>query len=129
MPLVRIDLVRGRSTEQVRHLTDVVQEVLEEVFAAPAHDRYQIVTEHDASNVIVEDSGLGIPRTAGVVVIEITYQGRNREQKQSLYRALAERLDAAALVAPADLIVSLVENTKEDWSFGHGRAQFLTGEL
>ncbi|MGT2427395.1 tautomerase family protein [Amnibacterium kyonggiense] len=129
MPLVRIDLVRGRSAEQVRRLADVVQEVLEEVFAAPAHDRYQIITEHDASNVIVEDSGLGIPRTSGVVVVEITYQGRDRAQKQSLYATLAERLGAADLVAPADLVVSLVENTKEDWSFGHGRAQFLTGEL
>jgi hypothetical protein len=26
-------------------------------------------------------------------------------------------------------MVSFVENTDEDWSFGHGRAQFLTGEL
>jgi hypothetical protein len=31
--------------------------------------------------------------------------------------------------APGDLIVSMVENEKEDWSFGAGRAQFLTGEL
>lgn len=30
---------------------------------------------------------------------------------------------------PADLIVSITENSDEDWSFGHGRAQFLTGEL
>jgi hypothetical protein len=30
---------------------------------------------------------------------------------------------------PADLIVSITENDDEDWSFGHGRAQFLTGEL
>lgn len=129
MPLVRIDLIRGRSAEQVRDLADTVQAVLEETFAAPEHDRYQVITEHDADHVIVEDSGLGIARSQGVVVIEITYQGRNREQKQLLYETLAERLATAALVAPADLIVSLVENTKEDWSFGHGRAQFLTGEL
>jgi hypothetical protein len=28
-----------------------------------------------------------------------------------------------------DLIVSMVENTKEDWSFAGGRAHFLTGEF
>jgi 4-oxalocrotonate tautomerase len=26
-------------------------------------------------------------------------------------------------------MVSVTENTDEDWSFGYGRAQFLTGEL
>ncbi|MBW4041343.1 MAG: tautomerase family protein [Acidobacteria bacterium] len=129
MPLVRIDLIRGRSAEEVRGLADTVQSVLEEVFAAPAHDRYQLITEHDAGQVIVEDSGLGIPRSDRVVVIEVTHQGRDRAQKQLLYETLAERLDASGFVAPTDLVVSLVENTKEDWSFGHGRAQFLTGEL
>ena len=129
MPLVRIDLVRGRSAEEIRRLADTVQAVLEEVFAAPAHDRYQLITEHDAEHVIVEDSGLGIPRSRGVVVIEITHQGRDRAQKQRLYETLAERLETSGLVASTDLVVSLVENTKEDWSFGHGRAQFLTGEL
>src|SRR5699024_6218703 len=42
---------------------------------------------------------------------------------------LAERLAAADLVRPEDLIVSVVHNDREDWSFGLGRAQFLTGEL
>lgn len=28
-----------------------------------------------------------------------------------------------------DLIVSVVANERQDWSFGGGRAQFLTGEL
>jgi hypothetical protein len=28
---------------------------------------------------------------------------------------------------PGNLVVSIVENEKEDWSFGAGRAQFLTG--
>jgi hypothetical protein len=28
-----------------------------------------------------------------------------------------------------DVVVSVVENTQADWSFGFGQAQFLTGEL
>ena len=31
--------------------------------------------------------------------------------------------------APGDLIASMVKKEKEDWSFGDGKAQFLTGEL
>lgn len=129
MPLVRIDIVRGRSRDQVRALADTVQEVMLDVFAAPPRDRYQVIHQHEPGEIIAEDTGLGLTRTDGVVVIQVTHQGRGREQKEALYAALAKRLDEEGLVAPSDLIVSLTENTREDWSFGMGRAQFLTGEL
>jgi hypothetical protein len=63
------------------------------------------------------------------VVIQVTQQGRSREQKEAMYAALAQRLGDAGLVEPDNLIVSVTENTRDDWSFGRGRAQFLTGEL
>ena len=129
MPLVRIDLVRGRTPAELRALADTVQEVVLDVFAAPERDRYQVIHQHEPDEIIAEDTGLDLDRSDGVVVIQVTHQGRGREQKEALYAALAERLSERGQVRPQDLIVSLVENTKEDWSFGLGRAQFLTGEL
>ena len=129
MPLVRIDLVRGRTPEQLRALADTVQEVMLDVFAAPPGDRYQVIHQHDPDEMIIEDTGLGIERSDGVAVVQVTQQGRDRAQKEALYAALAERLGDRGLVEPRDLVVSVVENTRDDWSFGHGRAQFLTGEL
>jgi phenylpyruvate tautomerase PptA (4-oxalocrotonate tautomerase family) len=130
MPLIRIDVVRGRSQNELRHLTDTVHEALVETFAAPPRDRYQVVSQHDQDEMILLDTGLGIERSAeGVVLIEITQQGRTKEQKAALYIRLAELLVERKLVNPADLIVSISENTPADWSFGSGRAQFLTGEL
>jgi phenylpyruvate tautomerase PptA (4-oxalocrotonate tautomerase family) len=129
MPLVRIDVQEGRTAEQLRRIADVVQEVMLDVFAAPARDRYQIITEHPVGQIIVQDTGLGIERSDGVVVLQIFEQGRDAEQKQAAYAALAERLEARCGVRPEDLIVSMTENTPADWSFGMGRAQFLTGEL
>ncbi|MXG88574.1 tautomerase family protein [Nocardioides flavescens] len=129
MPLVRIDLVAGRTDDEVRALADTVQECLLDVFAAPPGDRYQVVTEHPPGRLFIEDTGLGIERSDQVVVIQITQQGRDREQKQALYAALAERLHERVGLRPEDLVVSVVRNEPEDWSFGHGRAQFLTGEL
>jgi hypothetical protein len=29
----------------------------------------------------------------------------------------------------SDIVVSITSNSDADWSFGYGRAQFLTGEL
>jgi phenylpyruvate tautomerase PptA (4-oxalocrotonate tautomerase family) len=129
MPLVRIDVQQGRTAGDLRRLADVVQEVMLDVFAAPPRDRYQIITEHPAGQIIAEDTGLGFERTDGVVVIQIFQQGRTVEQKQAAYEQLAKRLDAECGVAPTDLIISVTANGREDWSFGLGRAQFLDGML
>ena len=54
---------------------------------------------------------------------------RPREFKERFYKLLAGNLAERCGLDPADLVVSITENDDEDWSFGHGRAQFLTGEL
>ncbi|MCX6406875.1 MAG: tautomerase family protein [Propionibacteriales bacterium] len=130
MPLVHLHLVEGRRTpDEVRRLADVVQQTLLDVFAAPERDRYQLISEHRPGHMIAEDTGLGIERTDDLVILQITQQGRDLDQKRALYATLAERLEAECRLAPSDLIVSLTENTTEDWSFGHGVAQFVEGLL
>ena len=129
MPLVRIDVQAGRTPAELRHLADVVQEVMLDVFAAPPRDRYQILTEHPVGHIIAEDTGLGYERTDGVTVVQIFQQGRTSDQKQAAYSQLARRLDAECGVRPQDLIVSVTANERADWSFGLGRAQFLEGDL
>jgi len=46
-----------------------------------------------------------------------------------LYELIAQRLHSRLGLNGEDIIVTIVENTGADWSFGQGRAQFLTGEL
>jgi phenylpyruvate tautomerase PptA (4-oxalocrotonate tautomerase family) len=129
MPLVRIDVHQGRTPEELRRIADTVQDVMLDVFAAPQGDRYQIITEHPVGQIIAEDTGLGFERTIGVTVIQIFQQGRSEAQKKAAYRELASRLHTRCQIAPTDLIVSIVTNSPEDWSFGLGRAQFLEGDL
>jgi len=129
MPLVRIDVQAGRTPAQLRHLADVVQEVMLDVFAAPPRDRYQIITEHPVGHIIAEDTGLGLERSDGVTVVQIVQQGRGVEQKRAAYAQLARRLEADCGVRPEDLVVSVTANERADWSFGLGRAQFLDGDL
>jgi phenylpyruvate tautomerase PptA (4-oxalocrotonate tautomerase family) len=129
MPLVRIDVLKGRTPEELRRLADTVQDVMLDVFAAPPGDRYQIITEHDEGQIIAEDTGLGFERTDGVVIIQIFQQGRSTEQKVAAYAELAKRLEAECGVRPEDLIISVMANRHVDWSFGLGQAQFLNGTL
>ncbi len=129
MPLVRIDVVEGRTEEGLRRLADAVQEVMVDVFAAPDRDRYQVIHEPKPGQIIAEDTGLGFESTDDVVIIQVTQQGRTEDQKRALYAELADRLRERTGLAASDLIVSVTENTKADWSFGMGRAQFLEGDL
>ncbi|KAK4954498.1 hypothetical protein LTR10_007929 [Elasticomyces elasticus] len=130
MPLVRIEVIKGRrSRDQLRKLADVVQEVMLQKFNAPARDRYQIITQHEPGDIICEDTNLGFERTNDIVFIQIFQQGRTADVKQTTYAALAERLGTECGVKGNDLIISCSENKREDWSFGRGEAQFLTGAL
>ena len=95
----------------------------------PLRDRYQVVNEHKPTHLIVEDTGLGIPRTKKVVVLQVTSRPREQAMKETFYRLLCEKLEARCGIAPSDVMVDIVVNADADWSFGQGRAQFLTGEL
>ena len=129
MPLVRIDVQEGRTPEELRKLADAVQDVMLDAFAAPPRDRYQIITEHPKGHIIAEDTGLGLERSNGIVIIQIFQQGRSNEQKVAMYPKLAKRLEVECGIRPEDLIISVMANRHADWSFGLGQAQFVDGTL
>ena len=129
MPLLRFDLIQGRSDEDLKALLDAAHRAMLAAFKVPPGDRYQIVNEHAASHMMIEDTGLGIRRTDKVVFLQVTTRPRPRAMKEEFYRLLVEELEKSCGIAPSDVVVSMISNTDEDWSFGHGRAQFLTGEL
>ena len=129
MPLLRFDLIEGRTDAEMKALLDAAHRAMLAAFEVPERDRYQIVHEHKPTRMIVEDTGLSIPRTDKVVFLQVTSRPRKRKQKEAFYRLLCEELEKACDIAPSDVVVSIVENSDEDWSFGLGRGQFLTGEL
>lgn len=129
MPLLRFDLFEGRTDSEIKTLLDAAHRAMLAAFEVPPGDRYQIVHEHRPATMIVEDTDLGIPRTEKVVFVQVTTRPRPREMKEKFYRLLCEELEKSCGIAPSDVVVSMVSNSDEDWSFGLGRAQFLTGEL
>jgi phenylpyruvate tautomerase PptA (4-oxalocrotonate tautomerase family) len=128
MPFLRVDAYEGRSNEQVKELLDAIHRAIVSAFGVPLRDRYQVYQEHSEPHLIVQDTGLGIDRTKNVVFIGITSRQRTEQQKTTLYTKLVEELKACG-IEQNDIVVSIVTNSDADWSFGKGRAQFLTGEL
>jgi len=129
MPLLKFDIIQGRTDEQLRTLLDGAHQAMVQAFDVPFSDRYQSVTQHRVGELILHDTGLGYSRSANVVLLTVISRPRSQAQKVEFYRLLAEQLQVDCDLSPDDLIVSLVENTDADWSFGRGRAQFLTAEL
>lgn len=128
MPLLRLDVYEGRSPDQLKALLNTTHSALVAAFQIPERDRYQIVHEHPTSHFVVEDTVLGIPRTKDCVLLQITTRPREQRAKEAFYHLLCESLKKECGIDLSDVVVSMVTNSDEDWSFGKGRAQFLTGE-
>ena len=126
MPLVRISLRRGKSPAYLAAIRDGIYAAMRETFDVPENDRFMLVTQHDAEEFDYSPRYLGIARSNDLVVIQITANNtRTVEQKQALYRRIAERLADNPGVRPEDVFISLVGVLPEDWSFGNGRAQYV----
>jgi phenylpyruvate tautomerase PptA (4-oxalocrotonate tautomerase family) len=124
MPLVRIDIRKGKDAAYRQEIGRVIYEAMVGV-GVPWNDRFQIIAEHDAGNFIFDATYLGIERTDDLVIIQITWnEGRTVEHKKALYKAIAEGLAKSLGICVEDVFINLVEVKKESWSFGNGIAQY-----
>jgi phenylpyruvate tautomerase PptA (4-oxalocrotonate tautomerase family) len=126
MPLVRIDLLKGKSAAYRRQLGNAVYEAMLGA-TVPLNDRFVIVSEHEADNFQFDETYLGVGRNDDLVMIQITWnEGRTIEQKKTLYQAIADGLAISPGVRPENVLINLVEVKKENWSYGHGIAQYVS---
>jgi phenylpyruvate tautomerase PptA (4-oxalocrotonate tautomerase family) len=125
MPLVRISLREGKSEQYRRALADGVHQAMVEAIDAPLQDRFQIITQHSANDLVYDPSYLGIDRGDHIVIVQITLSfGRKPPQKKKLFQRIVEILSQNPGVRPQDVMINLVETAWENWSFGNGEAQY-----
>ncbi|KAB0675512.1 tautomerase family protein [Aureimonas leprariae] len=129
MPLMKFHVLRGRSAAETDRLLDAAHDAMVESFRVPPRDRYQVLNEHEPSHLRALDTGLDIPRTERFVLVEVVSRPRSREAKLAFYDRLCSALRERCGIEPSDVKVSFTQNSDEDWSFGNGQAQFVTGEL
>ncbi len=68
---------------------------------------------------------LGVQYTPGIIFIHVTWvAGRATEVKKAFYRRISDDLHARAGVRKEDVFITLVDNAREDWSFGGGEMQY-----
>jgi phenylpyruvate tautomerase PptA (4-oxalocrotonate tautomerase family) len=124
MPLVKIYVRKNKTGAGLRAIGDAVHDALVAQANVPADDRFQILNQLDRDQIVAHPSYGSVTRSEDVVIVEITLNvGRTVEVKKALYADMALRLERVG-VKPDDLIVALIEVTKENWSFGGGRATY-----
>ncbi len=125
MPLVRIDIAKSHPAGFGRAVGEIVYRAMLSEINVPADDKFQIISRHEADEIIMPASYLGIEYSLGIVFIQITLnQGRTTELKQKFYKRIAEDLSAELGVRKQDVFISLTEVNKENWSFGNGEMQY-----
>jgi len=125
MPVVRIDLMKGKPEGFGKQVGAIVYRAMMETINVPPKDNFQVITEHDRNGLIYDPSYLDIPRTDGFIIIQVTLnEGRTLEVKKKFYQAVAEGLNKELGVRKEDVFIGLVEVKKENWSLGNGIAQY-----
>lgn len=127
MPLVRIDLRRGKSADYRKTLGEIIYRAMRETINVPEGDKFQVITEHAPEGINVSDGYLGQTYSADVILIQITLNaGRSVELKKAFYKRIVDDICAQLAARPDDVVINLVEVAKENWSFGGGIAQYAT---
>jgi phenylpyruvate tautomerase PptA (4-oxalocrotonate tautomerase family) len=127
MPIVRIDLLEGKTPEYRKQLGDIVYRAMIEALGVPKDDRFEIIAEHSKDDLQFDRDYLGIHRSDDCIFLQITLNaGRTLETKQRFYKAVADGLHEGLKLRREDVFISLVEVQKENWSFGNGEAQYAS---
>jgi 4-oxalocrotonate tautomerase len=124
MPLLQISLRTGKPEAYRQAIFNSLYCAMREALNVPEDDQFMTITEHDAANFRYGNA-YGVARSADVVYIQITvFNTRTMEQKKALFRRIAELLGESPGIRPEDVFVNIVDAAKENWSVGHGLAQF-----
>jgi 4-oxalocrotonate tautomerase len=126
MPLARIDVNKDASAELVKVIGDAVYDAMIGTANVPENDHFQVVTRHTSDELIYPTSGyLGIEYSRNIIFIQVTWvAGRSTEVKKRFFAQIANEIATKGKVRKQDIFISLVESTREDWSFGNGEMQY-----
>jgi phenylpyruvate tautomerase PptA (4-oxalocrotonate tautomerase family) len=122
MPVIDITVRRGRTGEQLRSLADAVHDALVTEFAIPPEDRFQVIHQHEADELIYDPTYLGGPRTDAFVMVRVLAAAeRPVEVKRAFFAAVVANLSQRCAVDPEDVFVVLDHVAPSDFSFAGGR--------
>ena len=111
MPLVKINLIKGKTTEYKKTVFDCVHQGLIEALGISDWDRFQRIIEFVRS-----DFEAPAEKSDNFMIIELTiFPGRTKEQKKSAIEIITSKLVKALSIAPEDVFIIINEPPLENW--------------
>lgn len=126
MPYARISLLKGKSLEYRRALSDNLHRALVEAFDVPKADRFQVFHQLAPDEFVFDRHYLCGPRSDDYVLIAITAgRPRSTHTKKTFYQRLVELLEEAPGIRREDVMVVINTTDADEWSFGNGIASMV----
>ena len=117
MPLVKITIRSGKSTDYKKALLDGVHNALVQTFRIPEHDRFQMFYELDMDHFESPAN-----RTDNITIIELTvFNGRSYKAKKDLYKTIVDNLATTPGIDGNDIMIILNEPPLENWGIRGGK--------
>jgi len=111
MPLVKIEIIKGKSLEYKKSVLDAVHVALENAIQIENWDRFQRLYEIEDDLFERSES-----KTDKFTMIEITMlPGRTKEQKSKLYKEIVKELNQRLGIEPTDIFIVINEPANENW--------------
>ena len=114
MPLVRVDIIKGKSPEYKKTMLDCIHSGLVEALSIKDWDRFQRIVEIDRADYEIPSG-----KTECFTVIELTlFPGRTKEQKRAVIEGITEKLLEALSIPREDVFIIINEPPLENWGLG-----------
>lgn len=129
MPFTRITLLKGRSPEELKAISDSFHQALVETFDTPATDKFQAFHQLERGELVFDRDYFSRGRSDGFVVFQVTTgKPRSAGTKRAFYRRAVELLGQAPGIRPQDVMIIVNAAGGEDWSFSDGEAQMAPAD-
>lgn len=128
MPLIHIYLKAGKGAKYHKDLGDCLHQAFTETWGIPFKDRFHIFHEKSVEDLQIDRTMWGMERSDDCVVFHVFTSPRTKPMKLAFYERLTALLQQKVGMRPDDVFISIFTNTKDDWSFGKGRAQLLDAQ-
>ena len=114
MPLVRIEIIKGKSHEYKKNVLDAVHDGLVKSLGIEDWDRVQRLYEIDDEYFERSDE-----KTDSFTMIELTlFPGRTKEQKGKAIELVTKELTERVGIPAKDIFIVINDPPLENWGFG-----------
>ncbi len=117
MPLVKVEILKGRTAEYKKAILDGVHSALVAAFKIPDYDRNQRLYELERENFEFSHG-----KSDHYTLIELTvFKGRSLEAKKLLYSTIVHNLQNNPGIKGDDITIVIHEPPLENWGIHGGK--------